>query len=194
MARAKAFNPDEALEQALKQFQLTGYSGTNLDKLISAMDLSKSSLYSVWPDKQALYLQALTRYAENHQARVAAWAGQQEKTGFERIEELVNDVALADDLQAKLGCFLVNAVSELPLLEEAAQEVIRRSAQQVQLIIRQVITDGQADGSIVKGIAPQDLSVMVYNHLNGLRIAAKAGLDNSLRQDGSRALLGLLKG
>lgn len=56
MARPKAFNPTDALDQALRLFQVTGYLGTSMDDLVRAMGISRASLYDtfdhVWQEIQ----------------------------------------------------------------------------------------------------------------------------------------------
>lgn len=62
--RPLAFDPDEALNAAMRIFWLKGYEGASLSDLTSAMGINKPSLYSQFGDKRALFVAALERYNE----------------------------------------------------------------------------------------------------------------------------------
>jgi len=60
--RPRAYDPDDALERAIRAFWKTGYSGTSLDDLSAATGMNRPSLYAAFGDKRALYLKALDHY------------------------------------------------------------------------------------------------------------------------------------
>jgi AcrR family transcriptional regulator len=55
----KQFDRDEALSRAIEVFWEQGYLGTSIEDLLEAMELSRSSMYSTFGDKKALFLEAL---------------------------------------------------------------------------------------------------------------------------------------
>lgn len=65
MARNKAFDEHEVLEQAIKVFADRGFSGASTDTLLKAMGISRQSLYDTFGDKRQLYLRALSRYTDD---------------------------------------------------------------------------------------------------------------------------------
>ena len=69
MAGKKQFDVDVALDAAMIQFWRAGYADTSLDDLSAAAGLNRSSIYSSFGDKDALYLRCLDRYAVRYGAR-----------------------------------------------------------------------------------------------------------------------------
>ena len=66
--RPRAFDIDEALEQALQVFWRKGYLGTSLTDLTEAMGINRPSLYATFGNKEALFRKVLDRYSERQTA------------------------------------------------------------------------------------------------------------------------------
>ncbi len=62
MPRAKSFDEEAVLNQAMELFQEQGYEATSLSDQESRLGLGRQSLYNTFGDKQALFLKALERY------------------------------------------------------------------------------------------------------------------------------------
>ena len=60
--RPLAFDPDQALDAAMRVFWLKGYEGASLSDLTGAMGINKPSLYARFDDKRGLFLAAIGRY------------------------------------------------------------------------------------------------------------------------------------
>src|SRR6266404_3718152 len=63
VGRPRAFNRDEALNQALAVFWRQGYEGASLADLTTAMGISPPSLYAAFGNKAGLFRAVLDRYA-----------------------------------------------------------------------------------------------------------------------------------
>lgn len=64
VGRPRGFDPDEALENAMRVFWKHGYEGASLPDLIDAMGISRTSMYAAFGNKEELFRKALARYAE----------------------------------------------------------------------------------------------------------------------------------
>ncbi|MCS4249990.1 TetR/AcrR family transcriptional regulator [Pseudomonas sp. BIGb0164] len=62
--RPRNFDRDQALDAAMTLFWEKGYSATSISELCSAMDIGSPSLYAAFTSKEALYVEAVTRYRE----------------------------------------------------------------------------------------------------------------------------------
>ena len=117
---APAYDAETALKRATETFWRTGYSGTSLDKVAAATGMSPPSLYAVFGNKHALYLEALARYWE-----ISLAATREALAGDHPLDEalmLAYDAALSIYFSGKgaaRGCFVVGtAVTEVA--EDAA--------------------------------------------------------------------------
>ena len=62
MGRPRAFDMDQALDQALHVFWEKGYEGTSIADLTEAMGINPPSLYAAFGNKETLFKKALDRY------------------------------------------------------------------------------------------------------------------------------------
>src|SRR5262245_24250396 len=69
MARSKEFDPEVALEAAMRSFWPGGYEATSTQTLCERMSIGKRSLYDTYGDKRSLYLAALRSYLSRLDAR-----------------------------------------------------------------------------------------------------------------------------
>ena len=64
MGRPRAFDMDQALDQALHVFWEKGYAGTSITDLTEAMGINPPSLYAAFGNKEKLFKKALDRYED----------------------------------------------------------------------------------------------------------------------------------
>ena len=64
MARPKEFEPQEALDKAMRQFWAKGYHDTSIRDLTARTGVNQYGLYGVFGNKLGLYLSALDRYRD----------------------------------------------------------------------------------------------------------------------------------
>jgi AcrR family transcriptional regulator len=168
---------ETALKQATETFWRTGYSGTSLDKVAAATGMSPPSLYAVFGNKHALYLEALARYWEMSLA-----ATREALAGDHPLDEalmLAYDAALSTYFAGKgtaRGCFVVGtAVTEVA--EDAA---IRAS---VAAGLRAIDADFEARfrraqdrGELKPDADPAALAILAAATMQTIAIRARAGV------------------
>jgi TetR/AcrR family transcriptional regulator, transcriptional repressor for nem operon len=124
MPRTKAFEPEEALEKAMRLFWRKGYESASVQDLVEATGVNRFSLYETFGDKHQLFLAAIDRYAKT---RAAGKLEKLEagKDAREAIREYFDD--LVDELcseDGRRGCFLLNcAVESAPHDAKVAKRV-----------------------------------------------------------------------
>ncbi|HTI74992.1 MAG TPA: helix-turn-helix domain-containing protein, partial [Mycobacterium sp.] len=69
--RPRAYDPDAAMLQARDTFWRAGYAATSLDDLSAGMRMNRPSIYAAFGDKRALYLRAVTAYADTSRSWLA---------------------------------------------------------------------------------------------------------------------------
>jgi len=101
MGRPRAFDMDQALDQALHVFWEKGYAGTSITDLTEAMGINPPSLYAAFGNKEKLFKKALDRYEDlRDQILEEAFAA---PTAREAVTRLLEGTAerLSDKMQSE---------------------------------------------------------------------------------------------
>ncbi|GGV66579.1 TetR family transcriptional regulator [Streptomyces longisporoflavus] len=117
MAGKKQFDIATALDAAMIQFWRAGYADTSLDDLSRATGLNRSSIYSSFGDKDALFMRCLerytTRYGDKYDAALSCAADRPlaaARAFFDITLERIADPAVPD------GCLVAQTVMASPVL------------------------------------------------------------------------------
>lgn len=107
--RPRVFDEEQALDAALAVFWRNGYQAASLAALTQAMGISKPSLYTVFGNKEQLYLTALERYREQQLSKHAeALAAEPDlKNALRDFLRSVATMLTAPELPG--GCMVVNS-------------------------------------------------------------------------------------
>lgn len=177
--RPRQFEPDEALDAALKVFWERGYEGASLADLTAAMGINKPSLYATFGDKVELFRKVVDRYISQQNL---LWEQVfLEPSARKALERILN--AVADSLtsgQNPRGCLLVQ--SALTCSEESEcvkrELALRRADSDSRLRAR--LERAQKEGEIAHGVDVAALSRYFSTILRGMSVEASGG---ATRQD-----------
>lgn len=188
--RPPAYDAQAALKRATDTFWKTGYSGTSLDKVAAATGMSPPSLYAVFGNKHALYLEALARYWD-----ISLAATREALAGDHPLDEalmLAFDAALSLYFSGKghaRGCFVVGTA----VTEAAEDAAIRKS---VATGLRAIDADfearfrlAQEKGELKRDADPATLAILAAATMHTIAIRARAGASRAeLREIARKAV------
>lgn len=181
MARAKNFDPANALGDALRVFWTRGYRHTSLADLEEGLGIGRKSLYNTFGDKRALFLSALDRYAQRRPPVEA------EDAGWAEIVQSFGGGGPFDPEQR--SCFFVNTIVELGNEDDAdVQGRIAAHLTQLREGFEQALTRAIATGDI----PDQDVaSTALYlcNALQGMSVMSRSGASHEQLRDIARRTL-----
>lgn len=128
MARPKAFDREQALDQAMHLFWQQGYEATSLPELLNTMGIGRQSLYDTFGGKHQLFMESLTRY------RGMIWSTlgdlQAPTASLKDIQAWFNAmVEFFGDAPYKRACFLINCTMELAPHNDEVAEFVREHYQ-----------------------------------------------------------------
>ena len=172
--RPRSFDPDTALDRALRVFWEKGYEGTSLSDLTGAMGINRPSLYATFGDKEALFRKALDRYRDGPAAYV--WKAMQEPTARAAIKKLLyGTVATLSDPRNPKGCLLVQGAlacgdESKPVRRELAK---RRAVGEAGVVMR--LKRAQEEGELERDVNPADLARFYVAVVRGLGVQATSG-------------------
>lgn len=181
MPRAKEFDPDEVLEQAMELFWEQGFEATSAQDLVDCTGLNRSSLYNTFGSKQELYLAALDRYRRQDPDSFAQLL-EREDTARDAVQRILED-AIPKGSENTRGCFVANATVERAHCDEQTHQRVCETLSQMQKGFRTVLEHGQANGEIPGKKDAQALARFLSNTYFGLQTMAKLELPRETFED-----------
>ncbi len=183
MARPKEFDPDHAVDAAMRTFWRDGYEGTSVDDLTRACGISRGSMYATFGSKDALYVKALDHYtATAGEIALGCLAG--DGTARDRIARLFRH--FADDTLGdpeNRGCFMLNAAMERAGHDAVVARRVRDAIGENEAALLGLLQDAQDAGELAADRDPKALARYLVAALNGVRVTAKATRDRALIDD-----------
>lgn len=179
--RPRGFSEEEALEAAMRVFWAKGYEGASIDDLTSAMDINRSSLYTIFGDKAALFRRAVQRYKDGPVSFV--WDCLREPTARRSVEILLRRAAsVLGDPNNPRGCLSVQGALAVGSAAEPLREAMIAFRKTGEAALTKRFAQAQEAGEISKKIDPADLARYALTLLTGLAVqgangATKAELD-----------------
>ncbi|MEM9701930.1 MAG: TetR/AcrR family transcriptional regulator [Planctomycetota bacterium] len=190
MARPRTFDPDAALDAALRVFWMRGYRGASMEELTSVSGGSKPSLYAAFGDKNGLFEAALTRYRERFDAE-AVRVLKDELDGRTAIERFLKQSARQfTDPDSPPGCLIVmqcGGIEPEPAsdADESAQAIAQRLDDELHVLIRDRLAKAKADGQLPAGEPVGPLA----DHFHGVRHALSAAARLGRSERALRAMI-----
>jgi AcrR family transcriptional regulator len=172
--RPRSFDEKDALEKATQVFWLKGYDGVTIDDLVTGMGVGRPSLYSIFGNKQTLFLRVLKAYMEKKGA-LAAKALLTPKglrdslAGFLRF-----NVESATQEGCAPGCL---AVCVAPVVNDTkVREILLNAATGAAALIELRFRDGIGAGEIPPDFPVAVRAIQVLDFARGLTMRAQLGV------------------
>jgi AcrR family transcriptional regulator len=175
MGRPREFDPDQALDRALRVFWRSGYEGASIADLTEAMGITKPSLYAAFGNKEELFRKALDRYVDGPGGYVQVALAK--PTAREVVQHLLYQAADAvTDPDNPPGCLAVQgALCCGEAAETIKQELMARRANGEQ-DLRKRFERAIAEGDLPKGSDAADLARYISAVVQGMAVQAAGGV------------------
>lgn len=170
--RPVTFNKQKALADVTQLFWKQGYEGTSVQEILDCMRLSRSSLYTSFGDKRALFVQALEQFSRMSQVACSPLATMDEpREAVRRFYELVF-FALPEDQRAK-GCLLVNTVLEQSGLDDELAALASARLRDIEMAFERCFERASLAGGLKPDQDPAGLAAFFMTMTRGLRVMAR---------------------
>jgi AcrR family transcriptional regulator len=175
MGRPRAFDMDQALDQALRVFWEKGYDGASVADLTEAIGINPPSLYTAFGNKEALFKKALDRYeAKRDQIMEEAFAAPTAREAVTRLLEGTTE-RLSDKCNPR-GCLMVQgALSGGEECEAVKRDLSSRRAGG-EALIRRRLKRAKREGDLPSNVDAAALARFVATVMHGMAVQAAGGV------------------
>lgn len=187
--RPREFDMDDVLDKAVQVFSERGYHGTSISDLTREMNLAQGSIYKAFGDKQGIFLAAFQRYRTVRTERLRQAVGS-DGTGYEKLRRALGFyVHSSQGHEGLLGCLVVGSTAELSTFEPEVAQHIVSALERNEAFLRDLVCQGQQDGSIPAHIDPAASARMLLCLAQGMRVVGKTGRTEAEMQSAVDAAL-----
>lgn len=179
MGRPRAFDRDQAVDQALHLFWEHGYESTSLAQLKANMGagISAPSFYAAFGSKEALYGEAVQRYLDTY-ARVNDSLWDDDIAPRDAIEQsLRRSARMQCERGHPKGCMVALGVMSAPTPEHAAvAKPLTESRLRTRAGFLRCVERGIASGELAADTDARSLATVFDSFLVGLSTLARDGV------------------
>ncbi|WP_432089460.1 TetR/AcrR family transcriptional regulator [Streptomyces sp. bgisy095] len=178
MPDIKHFDPDAALETAVRLFWRQGMASTGIQDVVTATGVNRSSLYSTFGDKQALYRAALRRYLE-HRSRPVFRRLAEDARGLPAVTEFFTSLITArcSGEYARWGCMVSNAHAGTENGDPEVRAILDQHHQQLRDALQAALTTAGEQGQLAPGVDPASSADLLALLAYGVNLRSRAGAD-----------------
>jgi len=170
--RPKQFDPDTALDHAMEFFWRVGYEAARLPDLLTAMGISRQSLYDTFGNKRELYIRSLEHYRATQLSAGLALLD----SGGSPLENVRNLVAFFEELAADSrcrGCFVANALVEMGARDAEITKLLQEILEQLRVAVATTLRQAQQRGELTDNKSADHLSRALTNAMVGMAVTGK---------------------
>ncbi|WP_432063539.1 TetR/AcrR family transcriptional regulator [Streptomyces sp. S1] len=178
MPDIKHFDPDAALETAVRLFWRRGMASTGIQDVVTATGVNRSSLYSTFGDKQALYRAALRRYLE-HRSQPVLRRLAEDARGLPAVTEFFTGLIAArcSGEYARWGCMVSNAHAGTENGDPEVRALLDQHHQQLRDALHAALTTAGKRGQLAPGVDPASSADLLALLAYGVNLRSRAGAD-----------------
>lgn len=174
MARPREFEPEQVLDEAMRQFWDRGYRDTSVDDLVEATGVRPGSLYNTFPGgKRALFMGSLERYSK---LVVPEKLGALERPDASIAEIRAYFDGLVSDLlspEGRVGCLMVNSTVELAAQDSEVSRIVRDHMTRLERNVARALRNAKRRGEIPRHVDPAAKATLLMATGMGLMVVGK---------------------
>ncbi|MBW4636515.1 MAG: TetR/AcrR family transcriptional regulator [Iphinoe sp. HA4291-MV1] len=180
---------DKTLEKAMRLFWRNGYTGTSVRDLVENTGVAHAGLYSVFGDKDGLFIASLNKYAneilgENFRPLEQSDAGRDEiEVLFSKATGALGSGILRD------GCFIANSAVEFAGSSGAVVEIVRRCFRRQVKAFEHALKNAVADGDARADLKVKQVANTMVTTFYGMSVLVRFGAPLSAIYDTAAAVV-----
>lgn len=174
MARSREFNPDEALDKAMRLFWHKGYAETSVRDLVDHTGVAHAGLYAVFGGKRELYLAALDHYNATF-GNFLIGPLEQPNAAVDAIREFFDKVLNAVRVRRFVdGCFMCNTAIEFGTDGGDVIAKSRANVERMTVAFRAALTHAKDRGEVSAELDLDATASFLTSTFHGIAVLARA--------------------
>jgi AcrR family transcriptional regulator len=174
--RPREFDPELALDKAMRVFWKFGYEGTSLLALTAAMGISRPSLYAAFGSKEQLFRKALDHYTTRFTDFFRTALNQ--PTAREAAASLLHAAIASPPRGVPRGCLLVQGALACSSESTWVRDELARLRNANEQMIHQRFQRASTEGDLPAGSDPAALAKYIATVMQGLAVQTATGADH----------------
>ncbi|MFT8990379.1 MAG: TetR/AcrR family transcriptional regulator [Gluconobacter albidus] len=164
MSGKPKFDDAIVINAAMDVFWRRGFVASSIDELTTAMNLSRSSLYKRFKDKDGLYQEVLATYADRVLQRMGNIQADSRRAQLEAL--LLEFVPEKGGTAKPAGCMLARACSEMTDLPTGGQAVALKGLTGQRTILSRILNAAATNGELA---STADVEALTWHFLGVLQ-------------------------
>jgi AcrR family transcriptional regulator len=173
--RPPKYDPDEALDNAIRVFWAKGLTAASLDDLSDAMNMNRPSIYNAFGDKESIYRKAMARFVDQlgEQLESILFSEPSLNKAMKLFYSSALDMYFSGD--EPLGCFVTCTATveaaRYPEIKKDLKLVIDR----VDSAIERRLLKAQEEGHWPQDKEPKNVAKLLHATLQSVAVRARSG-------------------
>lgn len=164
-----------------------------MQQLLEGMDLSKSSLYQTFGDKQRLFDQCLQHYSQSRTEEMKRLL-KEAPNAIRFIESrLMNIAGFAENPELARGCMVMNTATELGQQNAELAQTVKEGMDRFIVLFRKAVEQAQTEGDIRADRDAAQLATFIVSSMAGLNAMVKGGLAPTAAREVASTILDSLR-
>lgn len=175
MARTALYDRQSALDKAVILFWQKGYHNASLKQIGLALDMRPGSIYAAFGSKDALFLEALTRYAKESSEHLSSHLAKYPSI-TEGLQDYLREIAMAcqpDGLMPSRACMMVKTLLETSNTHLAISQEANRVLDAIEHRLGEVLEQAKSNHELKPDVNCKRLARLLQAQIMGLRSFAQ---------------------
>lgn len=171
--RPRAFDTEQAIDDAIIVFWRQGYRATSLSDLTEAMGINRPSMYAAFGDKEQLFLKVLDRYRQKFAMPIGAALQENLDTKSAIALLLQRTVEIHTNTSLPRGCLIVNSTLECCGWSDSLEQKLAEYHALTEAAIYERLQQGQLKGDVERDVDIRALAQFYNGVMQGIAVLAK---------------------
>lgn len=155
------------LDRGVEMLCSKGYHGVGLKEILERVKVPKGSFYNYFKSKEHFGAEVIRHYARRQQALAREMLSDPGRDALETLQGFIRQCSASE------GCLLGNLGGELGASHELCRKAMEEALSGLEDRFAELLTAGQAQGTVRTDLAAQDLAALILNSWEGALIRMK---------------------